>query len=92
MDGNGFIDLEEFLRMSALSAGGGEERAHLVAAFNTFDTNHDGHISPDELHKLMSRIGERVTLQECRDMISTVDHKGDGKVDFEDFSIMMRGA
>lgn len=78
--------------MNALSAGDGDERAHLVAAFNTFDADHDGHISPEELYKLMCRIGERVTLQDCRDMISTVDRNGDGKVDFEDFSVMMQGA
>ena len=78
--------------MNALSAGAGEERVHLEAAFNTFDADRDGQISPEELYKLMCRIGERVTLEDCTEMISTVDHNGDGKVDFEDFVVMMQGA
>ena len=78
--------------MNATGVATGEEKAHLEAAFNTFDTDKDGQISPDELYKLMCRIGEKVSLQDCKDMISTVDTNGNGKVDFEDFAVMMRGA
>ena len=92
VDKNEFIDLEEILQMNAECAANGEEKAHLQASFNAFDADKDVQISPDELHKLMSRIGEKVTLQDCKDMIFYVDSNGDGKVDFDDFVVMMHGA
>ena len=93
MNGDGEIDLEEFMHMNAAAEAEDSSNSNLLAVFEIFDGDHDGFISADELLAFMQRLGEKtITLNDCREIIHSVDQNGDGKVDFDDFETMMAGA
>jgi calcium-binding protein CML len=88
-DGDGHIDLQEFISFHTEKSGRAsdasqasstgrvewsEETLALQAAFDVFDANKDGYISPEELRRVMCSLGdEHISLAECRHMISCVD-------------------
>ncbi|XP_031492438.1 probable calcium-binding protein CML27 [Nymphaea colorata] len=87
-DGDGFINMEEFDRVSMVASAAAA--ADLIDAFNVFDTDRDGKISVYELHRVFVALGdEGCTLEDCLRMIKKVDGDGDGYVSFEDFIAMM---
>ncbi|CAH1431369.1 unnamed protein product [Lactuca virosa] len=94
-DRDGFINLEEFagfLKGSANTGGeddGGMKELH--DAFKLYDLNKNGLISASELHQILSRLGmeENCSLDDCTNMIKSVDSDGDGYVNFEEFRKMM---
>ncbi|CAI5461963.1 unnamed protein product [Closterium sp. Yama58-4] len=92
-DGNGSVNLEEFLALNAMAErlGGDVSRSVLKDVFQVFDVDHNGMISADELFRVMANVeGGGVTLDECKRMISSVDMDGDGFVDFPEFERMMQ--
>lgn len=92
-DGDGLVDLDEFL---GAVAGGGravnqdEEEGCLRDAFSIYDTNGDGRISAEELRRVLAGLGiSNCSIRDCRSMIGGFDRDGDGYVDFEEFRSMM---
>ncbi|KAH7301560.1 hypothetical protein KP509_23G032100 [Ceratopteris richardii] len=97
-DKDGYIDLAEFIN---LNTRGSPKLAsnlpienditdELAAAFNMFDLDKNGCITPDELHSVLHNLGNHTsTLEDCERMIAAVDRKVCGYVDFEDFKEMM---
>ncbi|KAL3615351.1 hypothetical protein CASFOL_041012 [Castilleja foliolosa] len=89
-DKDGHINLQEFAAFC-----GGDADPHqspekeLREAFELYDQDHDGKISASELHKILTRLGEHCSEQDCSGMIKTVDADGDGCVSFEEFTKMM---
>lgn len=112
-NGDGEIDLQEFINLNAdhrttraaaaattstLATVGDDqddgisETEALQSAFDVFDSDNDGFISAGELHKVLSGLGDdRISLDDCRYMISCVDLDGDQKVDFKEFQTLMAG-
>ncbi|CAK9235290.1 unnamed protein product [Sphagnum jensenii] len=97
-DGDGFIDLQEFINLNrrAMEAieradgAAGNSGDDIRAAFHVFDIDGNGFISADELHRVLSGLGEKgLTIEDCRCMINSVDRNGDGRVDFAEFQCMM---
>lgn len=97
-DGDGEIDLQEFINlnintkrgMSASSNAAEEGDEALQSAFDVFDSDKDGFISAGELHRVLSSLGDdRISLDDCQYMISCVDADGDQKVDFKEFQTLM---
>ncbi|TKY44786.1 calcium-binding protein CML27 [Spatholobus suberectus] len=85
-DRDGFISLPEFAAFCrSCSADGGEVRD----AFDLYDRDRNGLISAEELHLALNRLGMKCSVDECRDMIKSVDGDGDGCVNFEEFKTMM---
>ncbi|KAK9664419.1 hypothetical protein RND81_14G040300 [Saponaria officinalis] len=91
IDGDGCISLDELQAVGSIfESTAHEEEVELRAAFNFFDTDHDGKISAVELYDGFRKLGdERCTLDDCRRMIEGVDVNKDGFVCFHDFSRMM---
>jgi calcium-dependent protein kinase len=88
IDGNGYIDLTEFViatinKKNLLS----EER--LMAAFNVFDQDKNGSISVDEVKNVLSD-GSDIPNGEWHKIISEVDQNGDGKISLAEFLFMMK--
>ncbi|CAH8277307.1 unnamed protein product [Arabidopsis lyrata] len=90
LDGNGFIDLDEFVALFQIGiGGGGNNRSDLKEAFELYDLDGNGRISAKELHSVMKNLGEKCSVQDCKKMISKVDIDGDGCVNFDEFKKMM---
>lgn len=90
-NGDGQVDVAEFasgLDQTAWSSGGNLEK-ELKDAFKLYDIDRDGKISANELHVVMTRLGEKYSLESCVEMVRAVDADGDGYVSFEEFKTMM---
>ncbi|KAL1561046.1 calmodulin-like protein 30 isoform X2 [Salvia divinorum] len=87
LDGDGFIDFNEFVEMHKKD--GGVKTVDLHRAFQAFDKDNDGKITVEEVHELLRRLGERCSLQDCQKMVRAVDANGDGVIDSDEFITMM---
>lgn len=88
-DHDGAINLDEFASFCAREDAYSSGEKELHEAFEMYDQDHDGKISASELHQILTRIGERCSIEDCGGMIKTVDSDGDGYVSFEEFKMMM---
>ena len=88
-DGDGEINFEEFLTMLAKKEN--SENDEIKAAFEIFDKDQDGFISPTELRTVMESLGEVLTEEDIDTMMKGADENGDGQVSFDEFAVMMRG-
>ena len=54
-----------------------------IALSLVFDKDNDGFITAEELHKVMTNLGETLTKEEADDMIKEADINGDGQIDYK---------
>ncbi|RDY03022.1 hypothetical protein CR513_13444, partial [Mucuna pruriens] len=87
-DHDGFINLSEFAAFCHSDTGDGGE-TELQDAFNLYDQDKNGLISATELCKVLNCLGMNCCVQECHNMIKSVDSDGDGNVNFAEFKRMM---
>lgn len=87
LDGDGFIDYNEFVEMQKRE--GGVKTMDLQRAFQAFDKDNDGKITVEEVYELLRRLGERCSMQDCQKMVRAVDANGDGVIDSDEFINMM---
>nr|GMD18435.1 probable calcium-binding protein CML25 [Ipomoea batatas] len=88
-DGDGFIDLREFIELNTQGIDSEEILRDLKDAFSVFDIDKNGSISADELQNVLHSLGDDCSIADCRNMISGVDRDGNGMIDFEEFRDMM---
>jgi len=88
-DGDGFIDFSDFVVMNTFSVDEARGLDDMERAFDIFDFDGNGVISPDELFKVFDSLGEASSLEDCRSMIAGIDSNRDGSVSFDEFLIMM---
>ncbi|KAF3785707.1 Calmodulin [Nymphaea thermarum] len=87
---NGTIEFIEFLNLMARKTKETDAEEELKEAFKVFDKDQNGYISAEELRNVMINLGEKLTDEEARQMISEADTDGDGLVNYEEFvKIMM---
>ncbi|XP_041991079.1 calcium-dependent protein kinase 2-like [Salvia splendens] len=88
VDGNGTIDYEEFIT-ATMHRHKLERDEHLFSAFQYFDRDGSGYITRDELETAMKEygIGDEGSI---REIISEVDTDNDGRINYEEFCVMMR--
>ncbi|GFS36657.1 calcium-dependent protein kinase 2 [Actinidia rufa] len=87
IDNSGTIDYGEFIA-ATLHLNKMEREENLIAAFSFFDKDGSGYITSDELQQACRDFGlGDVHLDE---MIKEVDQDNDGRIDYGEFSTMMR--
>eukprot|EP00434_Breviolum_minutum_P040351 symbB.v1.2.035854.t1/scaffold4926.1/size34206/3 len=91
-DGSGLIDYTEFLAATL------DKKCYLqedvcYTAFSVFDQDGDGHITLEELKKILENgsVDEAMQGRNSEEILKVVDTNGDGSIDFEEFMAMMRG-
>jgi len=90
LDGDGYIDLSAFVALNTDQTVSSSRRVQdLKDAFNVFDRDGNGSISPSELHHVLTSLQENCTIGDCHNMIKDVDSNGDGQVSFDEFMAMM---
>ncbi|TKY47551.1 calcium-binding protein CML40 [Spatholobus suberectus] len=62
----------------------------LNEAFEMYDTKGCGFITPKSLKKMLKKMGESKSVEECKRMIKQFDLNRDGKLNFEEFRILMQ--
>ncbi|KAL6187533.1 hypothetical protein ACLB2K_038931 [Fragaria x ananassa] len=88
-DGDGFIDINEFVELNTKGIDSAEAMQNLRDAFSVYDKDGNGSISAEELFEVLKSLGDECSLAECRKMIDGVDADGDGMINFEEFKVMM---
>ncbi|PKI42951.1 hypothetical protein CRG98_036749 [Punica granatum] len=87
IDNSGTMDYGEFIA-AMLHLNKVQREDHLFAAFNYFDKDGSGYITPDELQAACEQFGLRDVHLE--DIIREVDQDNDGRIDYSEFVAMMQ--
>ena len=77
------MDFDEFLLLMKDKFITSDPKEELKRAFKVFDRNNDGYITPKELYKVLTMMGEKMTMEEANEMIKEADVTGNGKIDYE---------
>ena len=89
-DKSGQISIEEFLRATVDYENLISEK-NLKYAFDYFDKDHSGFLSPDEIREILGLSEENEdTMKLVNDIIKEVDINGDGQISYEEFKTMMK--
>ncbi|WOK99601.1 hypothetical protein Cni_G08313 [Canna indica] len=91
-DGDRLLDFEDFARLMEGEGGEGEEAAaeELRKVFEMFEVvKGEGRITPRGLQRMLGRLGDERSIDECKAMIRAYDLDGDGELDFHEFHQMM---
>ncbi|PSS30334.1 Calcium-binding protein CML19 [Actinidia chinensis var. chinensis] len=88
-DGDGQLGLDDFVRL--IEGTEEEEKVRdLREAFKMYEMEDgSGCITPRSLKRMLSKLGEKKSLDECKLMIARFDLNGDGVLNFEEFRVMM---
>ena len=86
-DGDGLLSMEDLVNV--VESANEEERINdLKMAFKMYEEK-EGCITPKSLRRMLSKLGESRTANDCKVMIARFDVNGDGVLNFEEFRIMM---
>lgn len=83
--GSGLIDFEEFLEVMTSKIGENSSKIELSRVFKLFDTDQSDFISLANLKKISEEVGDNLTEEELKDILSRCDIDGDSQVTFDDF-------
>ncbi|XP_022773974.1 probable calcium-binding protein CML41 [Durio zibethinus] len=90
-DGDNLLDYQDFLKLMKREAGRHDGDDHdLKKAFEMFESEKgSGRITPEGLQRMLSRLGDDKSYDECVAMIQVYDTDGNGVLDFQEFNQMM---
>ena len=89
-DKSGQISIEEFLRATVNYENLVTEK-NLKYAFDYFDKDHSGFLSPDEIKEVLGINDENEDANKLvNEIIKDVDTNGDGQISYEEFKTMMK--
>merc|ERR1719410_2623124 len=97
IDGNGTIDIGEFVQMMFPTAAqlisnlkqNFANETEVRAAFNSWDTNKDGQISFAELKAAVQRSGQKLSEDDLNAIFVVGDRDQNGEIDLDEFKAMM---
>ncbi|CAA3026756.1 probable calcium-binding CML41 [Olea europaea subsp. europaea] len=85
-DKDNFLDFQDFMKLMEKE---GEEE-DLKRAFEIFELEKgSGRITPRSLQRVLSRLGDSKSYDECVAMIQVYDMDGNGELDYQEFQQMM---
>ena len=91
-DNNGYIETEEFIR-ACIHPNIFNSVNYLKYAFDYFDTDNSGDITLSEIEAKFFQTSKNQTQnskKELKKLFDKIDINGDGKISFEEFSIMIK--
>jgi len=88
-NGDGYIDLKEFTDFHCTYVVAAVKDNELHDAFDLYNLDKDGLISPNELHIVLNKLGEKCSLNDCQRIVSNIDADCDRNFNFEEFKKMM---
>mmetsp|Transcript_13928 Transcript_13928/g.23690 ORF Transcript_13928/g.23690 Transcript_13928/m.23690 type:complete len:99 (+) Transcript_13928:254-550(+) len=88
-DNNGYCEYDEFLYLMSKKINEGQMDEEMMEAFKTFDLDNKGHISLNDLKRVLKQYNENLSEDEIKLMFQETDADKDGKIDFKDFILMM---
>eukprot|EP00727_Mastigamoeba_balamuthi_P011882 m51a1_g7316 putative calmodulin (172) ;mRNA; f:136881-137490 len=97
VDGSGQLELSEFESIVLEQARDRpkenrfSEEGELLEAFMMFDTDGSGALSRDELHEVMTTLGDAMSEEEFGAMVKEADASGDGQINYEEFIKVILG-
>ncbi|XP_058111672.1 probable calcium-binding protein CML25 [Magnolia sinica] len=77
-DGDGFINLNEFIKLNTTGVDSTAILEELRNAFLIFDLDGNRSISLEELQRVLRSLGDESSMAKCRKMIRGVDCDGNG--------------
>ncbi|CAI9259400.1 unnamed protein product [Lactuca saligna] len=88
-DGDGFLSFDDLVKM--VEGANEEEKANdLKMAFRMYEEVEGcGCITPKSLRRMLSKLGESRSVDECKLMIAKFDLDGNGFLDFGEFQDLM---
>lgn len=86
-DGDGLLGLEDFLKL--VDAEEEEKGRSIRDAFQLYEMEGQGCITPNSLRRMLKRLGQSRSIDECRAMIRRFDLNGDGVISLDEFEVMM---
>ncbi|KAK9928556.1 hypothetical protein M0R45_025686 [Rubus argutus] len=90
LDGDGLLGFEEFQKlMEATNEDEENKNKELRDAFGMYEMEGSGCITPKSLKRMLARLGESRSIEDCKTMIRKFDLNGDGVLNFDEFRIMM---
>ena len=89
-DGSGSIGFEEFFAFSSVCEDARDDTVLNNRMFELVDEDGSGSITIDELHNVFTRLGQEVSLDDVYSIIADIDEDGNGILDAEEFSILLK--
>ena len=84
-DGNGTIDLGEWITLMTKRVNDKDNRANIQKIFNLYDDERTGYISLANLRRVAQELGENISEEELNELIARADTDRDGLVSEEEF-------
>ncbi|XP_040579646.1 neo-calmodulin [Lepeophtheirus salmonis] len=89
VDGSGYLEFPEFCMMMHKKLNDGDQENELKEVFRVFGKDETGCITAEELKFVLTHLPGKVTYKEIDEMIRTVDQNGDGKINYQEFRVMI---
>ncbi|CAL8077351.1 unnamed protein product [Calicophoron daubneyi] len=90
LDHSGTLNFSEFILLVEQKKKFASSDENLLQSFKFYDKNGDGYITAEELKAVVSKTNPHVTMKEVMETINKVDKNHDGKLDFNEFIVLMR--
>jgi len=89
VDGSGYLEFPEFCMMMHKKLNDSDQENELKEVFRVFGKDETGCITAEELKFVLTHLPGKVTYKEIDEMIRTVDENGDGKINYQEFRVMI---